>query len=799
MDFARSLADGDWSARLPPPAGRNEFAMLSGTLNSMADAMQRAHLRDQLHAAELERLNRTLRMLSQCNDALVSADNEAELLDTICQYIVATGGYALAWVGLAHDGAAAITAPAACAGSAPDSASRLAQAWHAGCGLEDLCAGAINARRAIAAHQLRAGLAAMDELPGARWTMAVPLLARGTLLGVLGIHSAAATPFDADETRLLQELADDLAFGMASLREGLKRAAAEEALDYQINHDPVTGLANRNLFSDRLQQALLHAPRVGGQVAVLVLGVDRYRAVKDGLGLDAANRMLQHVAAVLADVLREGDTLARLSGEELAIAIGEVHGADGLAAIAQKLLRAVQQPLPTAHGDLYTTISIGISLSPRDGSDAAALLRGASAAMSSAQAMGGNQPRFYAPEMNARAERLFALEAELRQALEQGELRLHYQPRVHLASGELCAAEALLRWQHPQRGLVPPGEFIPVAESTGLIVPLGAWVIGEVCRQQRAWLDAGLPAAPVAVNLSARQFRQAGLVQFIERAQAEHGLEARYLEVEVTESALLDDMSQAQAMLRALKQAGIRISLDDFGTGHSSLSRLRDLPIDHLKIDQSFVRNLTTDPGDAAICHAIIDLAHNLHMTVIAEGVETEGQANYLRKARCDEMQGYYYARPQPAAEFALLLQRNLVLAAPQQDAHGRTVLLVDDEPNILSSLQRLLRRDGYRILTAGSGAEALELLALHRVQVILSDQRMPGMSGSEFLGRAGDLYPDTVRIMLSGYTDLRCVTESVNRGAIYKFLTKPWEDDALRADVRAAFQRHETAARRTA
>lgn len=204
MDFARSLADGDWSARLPPPAGRNEFAMLSGTLNSMADAMQRAHLRDQLHAAELERLNRTLRMLSQCNDALVSADNEAELLDTICQYIVATGGYALAWVGLAHDGAAAITAPAACAGSAPDSASRLAQAWHAGCGLEDLCAGAINARRAIAAHQLRAGLAAMDELPGARWTMAVPLLARGTLLGVLGIHSAAATPFDADETRLLQ-------------------------------------------------------------------------------------------------------------------------------------------------------------------------------------------------------------------------------------------------------------------------------------------------------------------------------------------------------------------------------------------------------------------------------------------------------------------------------------------------------------------------------------------------------------------------------------------------------------------
>ena len=458
-----------------------------------------------------------------------------------------------------------------------------------------------------------------------------------------------------------------------------------------------------------------------------------------------------------------------------------------------------QQPLPTAYGDLYTTISVGISLYPRDGSDAAALLRNASAAMSSAQAMGGNQSRFFAPEMNARAEHLFALEAELRRALEQHELRVHYQPRVHLASGELCAAEALVRWQHPQRGLVPPNDFIPVAESTGLIVPLGAWVIREVCRQQRAWLDAGLPAAPVAVNLSARQFRHEGLVQFIEQALAEHGLEARYLEVEITESALMEDMGQAQAMLRALKAAGVRIALDDFGTGHSSLSRLRHLPIDHLKIDQSFVRNLTTDPGDAAVCHAIIGLAHSLHMTVIAEGVETEGQANYLRQARCDEMQGYYYARPQPAAEFGELLQRNQVLAAPEDGAHGRTVLLVDDEPNILSSLQRLLRRDGYRILTANSGAEGLELLALHRVQVILSDQRMPGMSGSEFLGRAGDLYPDTVRIMLSGYTDLRCVTESVNRGAIYKFLTKPWEDDTLRADVRAAFQRHETAVRRTA
>lgn len=390
------------------------------------------------------------------------------------------------------------------------------------------------------------------------------------------------------------------------------------------------------------------------------------------------------------------------------------------------------------------------------------------------------------------------MEPELRRALVQDELRVYFQPRVNLASGEICGAEALARWQHPERGLVPPSEFIPLAEDTGLILPLGEWVIRNVCRQQRVWLDGGLSVPPVAVNLSALQFRQKNLVQLIRHELAANQLGAKYLEIEITESTLMDSVDEAAATLQELRATGIKISLDDFGTGHSSLSRLRRLPIDHLKIDQSFVCNLTTEPEDAAICLAIIGLAHNLRMTVIAEGVETEGQANYLRQHHCDEMQGYYFSRPLPVGDFEQLLVQRRTLVLPVRPANERrTLLLVDDEADVLSALKRMLRLEGYDIITATSALEGLELLSIHPVQVIISDQRMPQMSGSEFLSRVRDLHPHTVRLILSGYADLRSVTEAINHGAIYKFLTKPWDDEMLRMDLREAFRHQELAPRK--
>ena len=390
------------------------------------------------------------------------------------------------------------------------------------------------------------------------------------------------------------------------------------------------------------------------------------------------------------------------------------------------------------------------------------------------------------------------MEPELRRALVQDELRVYFQPRVNLASGEICGAEALVRWQHPERGLVPPSEFIPLAEDTGLILPLGEWVIRNVCRQQRVWLDGGLSVPPVAVNLSALQFRQKNLVQLIRQELAANQLGAMHLEIEITESTLMDSVDEAAATLQELRATGIKISLDDFGTGHSSLSRLRRLPIDHLKIDQSFVCNLTTEPEDAAICLAIIGLAHNLRMTVIAEGVETEGQANYLRQHHCDEMQGYYFSRPLPVGDFEQLLVQRRTLVLPVRPANERrTLLLVDDEADVLSALKRMLRLEGYDIITATSAREGLELLSIHPVQVIISDQRMPQMSGSEFLSRVRDLHPHTVRLILSGYADLRSVTEAINHGAIYKFLTKPWDDEMLRMDLREAFRHQELAPRK--
>ncbi|HZV64662.1 MAG TPA: EAL domain-containing protein, partial [Telluria sp.] len=510
-------------------------------------------------------------------------------------------------------------------------------------------------------------------------------------------------------------------------------------------------------------------------------------------GHETGNALLRHAAGALGRVLRDGDIFARFMGDEFAIILPNISGLDVVERVAAKLLAAAGLPCEIDGAEIVTTASIGASIYPRDNGSAYDLLVAADAAMTCAQAMGGNRMRCYAPEMKEHGHSVFSLEADLRRAIEEGELRVHYQPRALLSDGGIAGAEALVRWQHPVRGMVSPADFIPLAEMSGLIVPLGAWVLREVCRQLRAWLDAGLAPLVVAVNLSPRQFREPELVRDVRAALNEFGLAPSALGLEITESTVIDNIDDAVIKLNALKAIGIVLSLDDFGTGHSSLSRLRELPIDHLKIDQSFVRNMTTVPDDAAICRSIIDLAHNLRLTVIAEGVETAGQANLLRQYRCDEIQGYYFSRPMPAAEMTAMLATGARIDLPELcEDQCRTLLIVDDEPNILGALQRMLRREGYRILAAGSGEQALDILACHRVQVILSDQRMPGMCGADFLGRAFELYPDTVRMMLSGYTDLQTVTDSVNRGAIFKFIAKPWDDGQLRADIREAFLRTE-------
>ena len=380
----------------------------------------------------------------------------------------------------------------------------------------------------------------------------------------------------------------------------------------------------------------------------------------------------------------------------------------------------------------------------------------------------------------------------LHAAFASGDLRLHYQPQVDLVSGRICTVEALLRWKRGGEE-VSAASLIAAAERCGLIGELGDWVLRTACAQAAAWRAMGFPALRLAVNLSTRQLFTGTIEASVMRALAETGLPPENLDLELAESALMHDMEASLQVLLALKERGIRLCLDHFGTGHSSLAQLQRLPIDVLKIDQSFLLGVPEADRAAAIVDAIIVMGHSLGMQVVAVGVEHEAQCDYLARHMCDEVQGYLVSAPVAGAAITQLLRGDAVapLLAPHLlrfDRAQPTLLLVDDEPSILSSLKRLLRGDGYRILTAASGQQGLDMLATHAVDVIVSDQRMPGMTGVEFLRAVRQSYPDTVRLVLSGFTELQTVTDAVNAGAIYKFLTKPWDDGQLRAHVQEAF-----------
>ncbi|WP_298402487.1 EAL domain-containing protein [Janthinobacterium sp.] len=580
---------------------------------------------------------------------------------------------------------------------------------------------------------------------------------------------------------------------IAVARDISERRQAQERLKHLAHYDGLTGLPNRSLFYQTLAQAVELAQEKSWRIVVLFIALDRFKSINDTLGAALGDELLRQFSNRLVECVRLRDTVGRLGNDEFALILTMSRNQQEAVAVANQVREALRAPFDLRGHAATLTASIGIAMYPDDATDPETLIKYANTAMGGAKQAGRDGYRFFTAGMNVQVLARLDLELALRHALEHEQFILYYQPKVDLRTGRISGVEALLRWRRPGYGLVAPAEFVPVLEDTGLIVRVGAWVIQAACRQIAEWRDSEVGPVRVAVNVSSRQFAEGDLEGEVTRALAQYGVAPELLELELTETALMSNAERTIVVLGKLKKIGVKVAIDDFGTGYSSLAYLQRFPIDKLKIDIAFVRNITSSPNDAAIALAIVSMAHSLKLSVVAEGVESRPQLEYLRRNRCDEIQGFYFSRALPALELGQMIAAGAGLPPGHDPAAqpAQTLLIVDDDVNVLSSLHRLFRPEGYQILTASTPAEGFEMLALHRVHVIVCDQRMPSMSGTEFLSKVKELYPETIRIILSGYTGLEAVLDSINRGAIYRFYTKPWDDTQLRDNIRLAFQHY--------
>lgn len=737
---------------------------------------------------KLERLNRLYAMLSHINRAIVRAEVPQELYATACRIAVEHGAFSLAWVELVNPDTGR-EVPVAAAGAATvqemknihDSVVGLCPAGHA-----------VREERSVIVNDTRddpstAHWHSLTERWGIRAGAAFLLRREGRVVGAFCVAVNEPGFFKEAEIQLLDEVANDISYALDVMRREEQRLVAESKMQYLAYYDPQTGMPSRALFEERLIAACTE----GRQVAVLVANLRRYHGVLQLLGPALGTEVIRILAAKLEAALPTL-SMARVAEAEFALMLENPDGLPAAEETAWNVHRVLAEAVSVDSQEVFLDPFVGIAVCPQDGG-AADTLKHAIVAAAPRHRDSSVVCRFYSTEMDEDSRHRFGLDAALRRALERNEFVLHYQPQVNLASGRLIGAEALLRWQRADQTLVAPQDFIPLLEDNGLIVAVGEWVLQEACRRARQWQDEGLPPFRMAVNLSVRQFQGSDIREMVRRALEQSKLAPEWLELEITEGIVLLDADSVIRTMHDLNGDGVSHALDDFGTGYSSLSYLQRLPVTRIKIDRSFVTNLTSSPSDAAIARAMVGMAHSLGLTVIAEGVETEGQLGFLRGLGCEEMQGYLFSRPLPADEFAALLRdgRSIPLQT-NANKPERVLLIVDDEASIIASLNRLLRRHGYRILTTTSASEGFDLLATHPVGVVVCDQRMPGMTGTEFLRRVKELHPHIVRIVLSGYTELNSVIDAVNRGAVYKFLTKPWEDETLLESLDDAFRLYE-------
>ncbi|HEX7644473.1 MAG TPA: EAL domain-containing protein [Noviherbaspirillum sp.] len=575
----------------------------------------------------------------------------------------------------------------------------------------------------------------------------------------------------------------------------LKQKREREVLGFRAGHDALTGLPNRNLLIDRLHQAVSYAERYERRVAVAYIDLDKFKFVNDTLGHDAGDQLLVEVARRLQACVRESDTVARLGGDEFALVLYDQANEDVTMHAMQRILNSIAEPILVEGGEIRTTCSIGFSFYPQDGRDVDTLLKNADAAMYRAKELGRNNFQFFTEDLTERINQRVALERSLHGALERQEFFLHYQPRVDLHTGRVTGIEALLRWDHPEHGVIEPLRFIPLAEEIGMMPRIGLWVMRMACLQMKKWHKEKIAMLPMAVNVAGTQFLQPDFAAQVAAVLEETGVDPHFLELEISEAQSMQDPVTTVRVLHELKDIGVRLVVDDFGSGYTNLNFLKQLPLDQIKLHQSFVRDIGHNPEDLAISDAVISMAHSLHLRVTAEGVESEGQLALLADRGCDEFQGFYFSAPLSGEDCGAILreQRSVPLEKLGREHGTRTVLLVDDEQCVLSALARSLSGFNYRILQARSGPAALELLATHEVGVIICDQRMPDMSGVELFRRIRQMYPQTVRIILSGYADVGIVTDAINVGAVFKFLNKPWDKVQLCEIIEDAFEMYES------
>ncbi len=649
-----ALGSGDFSASVPVSPGLEGSVL--GWLSETQVALSKMDAqRGEVQAKNL-RLTHLYAALSQCNQAIVRCQNEDELFAQICHDAVTFGGMKMAWIGLLDKSGERVR-PTAAFGAGMEYLDGIEVSIDAtqphGCGPVGI---SMRGDRPYWCQDFeRDPATAPWHERGARlgWkaSAGLPLHRNGVVVGCISLYSDTVNAFDEDERRLLVEMATDIDFAMNGY-------AQEAHIQRLANYDALTGLPNRMILNDRMLQAITLAQRNQASLAVMFLDLDHFKDINDTLGHSAGDHLLIEIAKRLTAMLREEDTVTRLGGDEFILLFPGTDGS-GAAQVAEKLIHSITQAFSTPAQELNVSASIGIAIYPDDGEDFETLSKNADTAMYRVKQEGRNGYRFFTAEMQARSARKLQLEYALRHALALDQMTLHFQPQLALANGRVVGAEALLRWQHPQLGQVSPAEFIPVAEANGLILPIGEWVLKTAVQQLKTWMDQGMAPMVMAVNLSVAQFRHPALPELVSRILEQARLPSACLELELTEGVALENPLGAIAIMNQLHERGVRMSIDDFGTGYSSLNYLKRFKVYKLKIDQSFVRDISTDPEDKAIVSAVISMAKSLGLKTIAEGVETPSQLAFLREQGCDEVQGYYFSRPLPADQFEAFAREN--------------------------------------------------------------------------------------------------------------------------------------------